>query len=92
MLTNDLEKIGLAELQQLVTDAAPEGKTIEYKRDFYCLDGPASDFKTKQHEEMLKDISSFAQYVRRGPHHRDRGHGREADDRLRLRCARRQCR
>lgn len=41
-------------------DAVPEGKTIEYKRDFYRLSNLDEKDRVKQHEEMLKDISSFA--------------------------------
>jgi hypothetical protein len=63
MLGNDLEAITLADLQALVTHAVPEGKSIEYKRDFYNLDVPNQQQKVKQHEEMLKDISSFANTV-----------------------------
>jgi hypothetical protein len=60
MLNKNLEQIALADLQQLVDDGVPEGKTIEYKREFYRLDATDSKDKVKQHEEMLKDISSFA--------------------------------
>ena len=60
MLNKNLEEIDLNDLEQLVTDGVPEGKTIEYKRDFYRLDDPDGKTKQKQHEEMLKDISSFA--------------------------------
>ncbi len=60
MLGNNLEAIALADLRSLVTDCVPEGKTIEYKRDFYNLDVPNQQQKVKQHEEMLKDITSFA--------------------------------
>jgi hypothetical protein len=60
MLNKNLEEIGLDDLQQLVSDGVPEGKTIEYKREFYRLDALDDKDKVKQHEEMLKDISSFA--------------------------------
>lgn len=60
LLPDILEKMTLADLQQLVTDGVQEGKTIEYKRDFYQLDATDPKFKSEQHEEMLKDISSFA--------------------------------
>jgi hypothetical protein len=60
MLNKNLEQIDLADLEQLVTDGVPEGKTIEYKREFYRLDAPDNKDKVKQYEEMLKDISSFA--------------------------------
>ena len=63
MLGNDIEAITLADLQSLVTNAVSEGTTIEYKRDFYNLDVPNPQQKVKQHEEMLKDISSFANTI-----------------------------
>ena len=60
VINKQLELIELTDLERLVADGVREGKTIEYKRDFYLLDSPKPDFKVKQHEEMLKDISSFA--------------------------------
>lgn len=60
MLPSKLEDVTLDELQQLVDNAVPEGKPIEYKKEFYRLDSPNVEDKRKQHEEMLKDISSFA--------------------------------
>lgn len=63
MLNNDLEQVDLEDLQRLVENAVPEGKMIEYKRDFYRLSkksNPSQEDRDKQHEELLKDISSFA--------------------------------
>ena len=60
MLKTNLEQIGLSDLEELVSNEVSEGKRIEYKRDFYRLDANDADYKTKQHKEMLKDISSFA--------------------------------
>jgi hypothetical protein len=60
MLNKDLEEIDLNDLQQLVTDRVPEGKTIEYKAEFYRLDSKDEKDRVRQHEEMLKDVSSFA--------------------------------
>lgn len=60
MLPSKLEDVTLDALQQLVDDAVPEGKLIDYKKEFYRLDSANSDDKRKQHEELLKDISSFA--------------------------------
>jgi len=60
MLNKNLEEIKLEDLEQLVVDGVPEGKTIEYKREFYRLDDADSKVREKQHAEMLKDISSFA--------------------------------
>jgi len=63
MLPNNLETITIEDFQTLVTDSVPEGKTIEYKQDFYQLDATDSNYRIKQHEEMLKDISSFANTI-----------------------------
>jgi hypothetical protein len=60
MLNKNLEEIKLEDLRQLIADGVPEGKTIEYKRDFYRLANSDEKDRVKQHEEMLKDISSFA--------------------------------
>jgi len=60
MLPSKLEDVTLDELQQLVDDAVPEGKPIEYKKEFYRLDSTDKDDKIEQHEELLKDVSSFA--------------------------------
>src|SRR4051812_24321584 len=59
MLPDSLLSITLADIERLVTDCVHEGKTIEYKQEFYALNAPEPG-RTKQHEEILKDISSFA--------------------------------
>ena len=38
MLPTTLDDVTLAELQKLVADAVPEGKLLDYKKDFYRLD------------------------------------------------------
>ena len=58
LLPAALEQITLADLQLLVDNEVQEGKSIEFKRELYRLDS-ATD-KVKQHEELLKDVSSFA--------------------------------
>jgi hypothetical protein len=60
MLPQILEQVTVADLQKLIDDHEQEGKFIEYKGESYRLDGTDQDFKTKQHEELLKDVSSFA--------------------------------
>lgn len=60
MLDKPIEQITLADLQELVDDRVQEGKTIEYKREMYRLDIADSKGREKQREELLKDISSFA--------------------------------
>ncbi|WP_291171426.1 ATP-binding protein [Gimesia sp.] len=60
ILSDCLEQVSLNELEKLVTNRISEGKCIEYKREFYRLDSKVPADKEKQHEEMLKDISSFA--------------------------------
>ena len=60
VLPNNLEAITPEDVQKLVTDSVPEGKTIEYKQDLYNLDASNQEYRVRQHEEMLKDISSFA--------------------------------
>jgi hypothetical protein len=59
MLRDDLLNVGLSDLEKLVADGVHEGKTIEYKREFYALNAPEPG-KTVQHKELLKDIASFA--------------------------------
>ena len=53
MIPKSLDRIALADLQELVDNQVHEGKTIEYKRD---LPGSSSDDR----REFLKDVSSFA--------------------------------
>ena len=52
-LEKPLESITEADLQSLVADKIPEGKTIEYKRSL-----PDSTYESKK--EFLADISSLA--------------------------------
>jgi len=63
MLGTNLEEIDVDDLQQLVANGIPEGKSIEYKSEFYRLSSPDQGDRARQHEEMLKDISSFANTV-----------------------------
>ena len=63
MLPNVLEQITLADLESLVTEQIQEGKTIEYKSGMYQFDAAKPDVKVKQHQEFLKDVSSFANTV-----------------------------
>ena len=44
----------------LISYQEQEGKYIEYKSEPYRLDAADHDFKLRQHEELLKDVSSFA--------------------------------
>ncbi|MDY0170047.1 MAG: ATP-binding protein [Thermoguttaceae bacterium] len=53
MLDKPLDDIDLTDLDELVQEKWPEGKTIDYKRDMYG----GSDSEKK---ELLKDVSSFA--------------------------------
>src|SRR5271157_1039613 len=53
MLDKPLEQITLADLEELVREAIPEGKTLDYKRDLYGRNDP-------EKKELLKDASSFA--------------------------------
>src|SRR3972149_3929232 len=53
MIPKSLDRIAIADLQELVDNQVHEGKTIEYKRD---LPGSSSDDR----KEFLKDVSSFA--------------------------------
>ncbi len=61
MLGTNLEEIDVDDLQQLVANGIPEGKSIEYKSEFYRLSSPDQGDRARQHEEMLKDISSFGE-------------------------------
>ncbi len=63
MLNKPLEQINLADLQELVADKVQEGKAIEYKQAMYRLDSPDSSDRDKQREELLKDVSSFANTI-----------------------------
>ena len=40
MLDKPLEQITLADLEELVREAIPEGKTLDYKRDMYGRNDP----------------------------------------------------
>jgi len=53
MIPKSLDRIALADLQELIDNQVHEGKTIEYKRD---LPGSSPDDR----KEFLKDVSSFA--------------------------------
>ncbi len=53
MLDKPLEQIMLADLEGLVKEGFPEGKTVDYKRDMYGKSDPDK-------RELLKDVSSFA--------------------------------
>jgi len=53
MIPKPIASISLSDLQALVTDAVPEGKTLDYKQ---ALPGP-TDFDKK---EFLADVSSFS--------------------------------
>ena len=53
MLDKPLERIQIADLQELLQEKWPEGKAVDYKRDLY---GRADSDK----KELLKDVSSFA--------------------------------
>jgi len=59
MLPPILEQVDRAALQQLITDEEQEGKYIEYKAQLYRLGTDQKD-RVAQHEELLKDVSSFA--------------------------------
>ena len=63
MLDKPLEQIEIADLQELITDKVQEGKTIDYKQAMYRLDSPNPEDKDKQREELLKDVSSFANTI-----------------------------
>jgi len=60
MQNKPLDSITLDDLHALVVDKIQEGKSIEYKMEAYRLDSTDTDYKRKQHEELLKDVSSFA--------------------------------
>lgn len=53
MINKPLEGIQFADIDRLVREKRPEGKTLDYKRDTYG--GSDNDKK-----ELLKDVSSFA--------------------------------
>ncbi len=56
-----LEK--LEDIQKLIDNGVEEGKTIEYKREGYRLDSQDVGHRKAQHEELLKDVSSFANTI-----------------------------
>ena len=60
MINKQLEQINFSDLQDLVENRVRESAKIEYKKAFYQLSHSDKSFKKKQHEEMLKDISAFA--------------------------------
>jgi len=53
VIDKPLEQITLSDIERLVQEKWPEGKTVDYKRDAY---GGKDDDK----RELLKDVSSFA--------------------------------
>jgi hypothetical protein len=53
MLDKPLEQVTLADLEDLIREQSPEGKTLDYKSDMYGR----TDSEKK---ELLKDVSSFA--------------------------------
>ena len=59
MLPPILEQVDATHLQQLIADEEQEGKYIEYKAQLYRLGTDQKD-RVAQHEELLKDVSSFA--------------------------------
>jgi hypothetical protein len=63
MLDKPLGQIGLADLRELITDKVREGKTIDYKQAMYLLDHADAQVRDKQREELLKDVSSFANTI-----------------------------
>lgn len=60
MLNRVLDLVDLADLQKLIADEESEGKTIEYKSENYRLKSPDAADKKAQHQELLKDVSAFA--------------------------------
>jgi len=60
MIDRQLEQINQSDLQALVAKRVPESKMIEYKEAFYLLSHNDKNVAEKQHLEMLKDISAFA--------------------------------
>ena len=53
MIDMQLEQINYADIERLVQDEWPEGKTVDYKREVYGA-------KDEDKKELLKDVSSFA--------------------------------
>lgn len=53
MIDKLLEQTSFADIERLVQDKWPEGKTVEYKREVYGA-------KDEDKRELLKDVSSFA--------------------------------
>ena len=58
-----IESITLSDIEKLIDEGIQEGKFIEYKRETYRLAADDRDFRKKQQEELLKDVSSFANTV-----------------------------
>lgn len=63
MLDKPLEHIGLVDLQELITEKVREGKAIDYKQAVYLLDHADAQVRDKQRNELLKDVSSFANTI-----------------------------
>ncbi|NQT37354.1 MAG: ATP-binding protein [Planctomycetes bacterium] len=63
MLEKPIESITLDDIQKLIDDEIQEGKSIEYKRELYRLNATDPKDQTRQREELLKDVSSFANTV-----------------------------
>ena len=63
MLDKPLKDIKLADLQELIVERVQEGKDIEYKKEMYLLDHPDPKSQNHQKEELLKDVSSFANTI-----------------------------
>ena len=63
MLDKPLDQIGIADLQELIADMVREGKSIDYKQAMYRLDDPDDKVRDRQREELLKDVSSFANTI-----------------------------
>ncbi|MHB8954472.1 MAG: AlbA family DNA-binding domain-containing protein [Pirellulaceae bacterium] len=63
MLDKAIESITLSDIEKLIDEGIQEGKFIEYKRETYRLAADDRDFRKKQQEELLKDVSSFANTV-----------------------------
>lgn len=53
MIPKDIKQIIQSDIQELIDNSVPEGKTIEYKREL-----PKKSDKAKK--EFLADVSSFA--------------------------------
>jgi len=62
MLPANLRDVTLRDIESLLDDAIPEGKEIDYKRDMYRFNDLEPN-RSKQTEEFLKDVSSFANTI-----------------------------